>query len=127
MSRYVGVREHMAGLHSTQSLGEAGARVLCWSLGMLRNIPSLFASGHVAALHFPPGLRMWPVKVSRGDVCYFQVEDLKADACFFATSCFLLATCNVLEGGCFVRLRCSGMRPVVMEAEPPADLQRTWG
>ena len=25
---------------------------------------------------------MWPVKISREDVCYFQVEDLKAGACF---------------------------------------------
>lgn len=80
----------------------------------------------MVAFHFPPGLSLDVANGNKqGDVCYFQVEDLKASA-FFAAFSFSLTINNVPESRCFVRL-CPQMRPVMMEAEPPADLLGTQG
>lgn len=103
-----------------------GTRMLSKSLGIFSNIPSLFPSGHMIAFYFPPGLSLDAANESKQrNVCYFQAKDLKAGA-FFAKFSFSLTMNTVPESRCFVRLY-PKMKPVMMEAEPPADLLGTQG
>lgn len=78
------------------------------------------------AFYFPPGLSLDAANESKQrNVCYFQAKDLKEGA-FFAKFSFSLTMNPVPESRCFVRLY-PKMKPVMMEAEPPADLLGTQG